>query len=128
MRLILIWILLIACTYADDIQAQENVDTIARNQAYRNSVAIEHLREDHKDIMSAIEKLEASNLRTHERYDKILEGNGSTGLKEEVHVNTAFRQDVMKFVWIVIGLLATQLGSTLFLTNRTQKLIKLTKE
>lgn len=104
MRLICLFLLLFVQAWAQDIEAR---------------IRIQHLEEDQKKILVALDKIEASNQRILDKYEKILEGNGKPGLKEQVHLNTTFREDMVQFLWILISAFAAQLGSTIFIVFKT---------
>ena len=120
MRLLLLLLLVITVGLSQEGETNR--------QAYKNSIEIKHLRDDQETIMKFLEKLESQNSEKIRKYELILEGNGHIGLKEQVRINSVFRQEMTKFIWMIIAFFVAQLGSVLYIGVRTISISKKIKE
>ena len=59
------------------------------------------------------------------KHDREIYGNGKTGLKTQVEMNTEFRQRVTAFGWaIIVSIVLSFIAQTAFLTSKINSLEK----
>lgn len=105
----------------------QEVDHEARREISILKQRITALEERHNDLKELIRENISETKAINGKVDKLIFGENGTGLNEKVAINTKFRAEIEKLIWVFITALVGQFALFMGAILKIRKLINLVK-